>query len=284
MRPFLLSTFAVCLTLSACATDDPVDPAGPGGSTPDDAEAIAAAEFATPVVLALAEQATTVAALDPNGLAGAPPLGSPLVDGQARVLSPTWSLTWDVEAQEWIGRFQDDQMPASDLHFEHRVQYQDAAGVPLASDADLATSADRARHTTDASMFVDLGLSLDDPAVSGTVSMTSVASTTIAGLLEGTDSAVATARYALAVDMTVEHDGETRRQQIDVAMDTELDIAVADSGCPTGTARVTYPGYRVDVAFDGTSTATWELRRLPAGTLVQSGAEDLGCAAARPGR
>lgn len=288
MRTRTLSTLALTATLTlslavlGCGDgdDSPTDPGAGGGGAVTDTEAVMAAEFATPVAVAMVEQATSVAGLDLGGLGEMPPMGFARFgdDALRRAAEASFSISWDSESMEWVVLMSENQMPAMSMDFEHRVQYRDASGDPQGYQEESPETTDGARFSTDAAVFMDMGAMIEEQGVEGTVDVEYGSTMTIAGLLGDTYAAVGTGTYSLDVAMTAQHEGQTQSMDIDLEMAYAMDVSIpAAGGCPTGTSSMTYAGYRVTVDFDGSATGAWTLTRLSDGAVLLSGTEALGC-------
>lgn len=275
-------TLSLTLALFGCgdSDDSPTGPGGGGGGTTD-TEAVSAAEFAAPVAVTMVEQSIALGSLDLNGLNAAPPIGFAGNSGEAAYAyapGDTFSITWDGQQQEYVVLMQVDQMPAAAFDFEHRVQFRDANGSPQGFLQESVETTDGARFTTEASMFTDMGILTQDESIEGTLDVNYDATSTLSGLLGNTHAAAGTGSYAIAADMTVQTENGTQSMTIDLSMAWTMDVSVpAAGGCPTGTSSMTFDGYRIDVAFDGTSTAAWTLTRLADGASLIQGQEDLSC-------
>jgi len=278
-------TLGLTLALFGCGDGDdgPTGPGGGGGGggTTGDTEAVAAAEFAAPVAVAMVEQSMGVGSLELDGLNTPPPMGFAGISGDgafAYATGDSFSITWDGQQQEYVVVMLSDQMPAAAFDLEHRVQYRDSEGVPQGFLQESVETTDGARFTTDASMFMDMGMLSQDESIDGTMDIAYDATSTLSGLLGDTHAAVGSGNYAIDVDMTVETENGTQSMTIDLSMAWAMDVTVpAQGGCPTGTSSMTYDGYRIDVLFTGGSSASWTLTRVADGASLMQGQEDLRC-------
>lgn len=275
-------SLGLTLALSGCggSSDSPTDPGGGGGGgTLSDPEAVMAIDFAMPIALGMVEQSMAVGSLDLGTLNAPPDMGF----GASYAYAPgdSFAIAWDDGNDEYVVRYVVDQLPAMGIDFEHRVQYRDATGSPEGFLGESLETTDGARFGTSSSVFMNMGLALQQEGVEGTALIEYDATTTLSGRLGPTYEAVGSGNYGIDVAMVVTNEGQVQTLDLDLDMEYAMDLAIPSSGgCPTGTASMSYDGYRVDLTFDGTATAAWSLTRLSDQQVLVSGTESANCGVA----
>ncbi len=178
---------------------------------------------------------------------------------------PYQSLTYDGEAWTWVLEYSDEN---GSFSMNMWLQYLDATGMPV-PDPDNAVSL---------SFLIDYSGDLN--FTEGDTEYIADWVYESAAEVDGLNTMVLTVDWTGSQDYSIAWTSPSSNGNIDYAMtwatgDAGL-IVPLDGGCPDGSIHFTYAPYEMDMIFDGSDTASWELYWNDE-ELVASGTEALDC-------
>lgn len=228
----LLLLLCLAATAPGCGDDDDGAPSPTGPATTDFDEIMATgqAAYAAPLAVAMLENVAVFA----QGVAGK---------------DLDYSFSYDEDDQHWIATMTYDQ-DGYTYAYTYTVQYRDAMGQPQQE----AQGAASMRYTQD-------GTSLFNFSGDGYVLVMSYdfdSDVTASGL--GTGALLVDGGGGYDLDYDVTSDGRREQLAFSASWQTLGDgVSYPTDGCPTGTMRYSFAPYRMDIVFDGTSTAAYTL-------------------------
>jgi len=178
---------------------------------------------------------------------------------------PYQSLTYENGAWTWIYTYSDG---SGSVSMEMWLQYQDATGTPTQFP----------ENAVSLSYLIDFSGDLD--MTEGDTHFIASWVYETAAEVSGLNTTVLTVDWTGSQDYTTSWTNPSGTGSVDFAMtwatgDTGL-IVPLDGTCPEGSIHFTFAPYEMDMVFDGSDTASWDLYWNDE-NLVSSGTEQLEC-------